>query len=226
MKLLSIIIPAYNSERNIENLINDVKNMHIPMIKKEIIVVNDCSTDNTKKILQSIKDIIVLNHKKNTGKGGALKTGISIAHGDIIFIQDDDFEYNPYDIQKIILPIFNGESEIIFGSRALSKKNTGYFTFERIFINKLLSLLIGFKLTDPITGSKAFSKKALSIISPLQSNGFEVETEIVAKAIKKGLKPKEVSISYNPRSISEGKNIRWYHAFPIIFGLIKFLIIS
>lgn len=228
MKLLSIIIPTYNSERNIENLVNAIKNVHIPMIKKEIIVVNDCSIDNTGLKLIDLKsknkNIKIFEHKKNLGKGAAVRTGISHAKGDILYIQDDDLEYDPNDIPKIILPILKGKAEVVFGSRALNKKNKDYFTFGRVFLNTILSFITGFKLTDPITGSKAFSKSALLMISPLQSDGFEIETEIVAKLIRKKIFPLEIPISYSPRTELEGKNIRWYHAFPIIFGLIKFLI--
>lgn len=226
MKLISIIIPAYNSEKNIKKLINEIISINIENINKEIIVVNDCSKDNTKNILRSIKGITLCNHKYNTGKGGAIKTGISRAKGDIILIQDDDLEYSPFDIKKIILPIVNGKYDVVFGSRALNKKNKAYFIFSRIFLNKLLSLIIGNKITDPITGSKAFSRKTLKIISPLKSNGFEIETEIAAKVVKNNLCLLEVPISYNPRTRGEGKNIRWHHAFPIIFSAIKFIITS
>lgn len=227
MKLLSIIIPAYNSERNIEKMIHAIEKVDIPMIKKEIIIVNDCSTDKTKLKIKNlslkIKDLRTINHTKNTGKGGAVITGLKSAKGDIFFLLDDDLEYDPRDIPKVINPILKESADIVYGIRILhSKKYSGYYNSGRILLNKILSLLLKIRLSDPITGSKAFTRNVLKAISPLKSKGFEIESEITAKAIKHGFIPLEVTVSYKPRNAEEGKNIRWHHALPLIWAAFRY----
>lgn len=222
MRSISIIIPTYNSEKNIQKLIDILKTVPL-RLKKEIIVVNDCSFDKTGEILKKIKGIKVITNRVNLGKGGALKAGLLQAKGELLFTQDDDLEYDPHDIPKVIKPILEGKTEIVFGSREQEyKKYKGFYNLGRIFLNKFISFLLGFEITDTITGSKAFTRNVLNAISPIISKGFDVETEIAAKAVKHGFIPVEVPISYRPRSEEEGKNIRWFHSLPIIFTTIKF----
>ncbi len=225
MQTISIIIPAYNSETRIPKLIQQVQDVQLPNLKKEIIVVDDYSTDNTYNALQKIKGITLLHHNKNTGKGGAVRTGLAAATGTILFLQDDDLEYNPQDIPVIIQPILDKKAEIVFGSRRLNNKNaysSSLYYIGGVFVDQIISFILQSNTTDAITGSKAFTRNVYNTLLPIKSNGFEIEAEIAAKAVKKGFKPIEVPISYNPRTVAEGKNIRWHHAYPIIMTLLRY----
>ncbi|HXS15531.1 MAG TPA: glycosyltransferase family 2 protein [Candidatus Saccharimonadales bacterium] len=225
MTYLSIIIPSYNSNDRVVKLIGLIKKLKIPGINKEIIVVDDASRNHTFSQLKKLKGIILIRHSKNTGKGGAIQTGLKRAKGDILFLQDDDMEYDPFDIPKVIKPILKGKTEIVFGSRRLNKKNS-YSSFiyyaGGVFVDFIISLILQTGTTDAITGSKAFTRNVYDSIKPIESAGFEIESEIVAKAVKAGFMPAEVPISYNPRSHQEGKNIRWHHVYPIFKTLLKY----
>lgn len=225
MKLLSIIIPSYKSGERVIALIKRLKKVHIDGISKEIIVVDDASPDDTFSQLKKVKGIILIHHTKNTGKGGAVRSGLKKAKGDILFLQDDDMEYDPFDIPRVIKPILKGKTEIVFGSRRLNKNNS-YSSFMYyaggVFVDFIISLILRTGTTDAITGSKGFTRNVYERIKPIESNGFEIESEIVAKAVRAGFRPKEVAISYNPRSHKEGKNIRWHHAYPIFKTLLKY----
>lgn len=222
---LSIIIPSFNSEKRIEKLIERIIKVNFGNIKKEIIVIDDCSKDQTLQKLQKIKNIILISHKKNTGKGGAISSGLKKATGDILFIQDDDFEYDPYEIPKIIKPILEKKAELVFGSRRLNKKNkysSLTYYWGGVFLDNIFNLILRTRISDSLTGSKAFTRKFYNILKPIETKGFEIEAEITAKAVRNGIKPYEIPITYSPRTHKEGKNIRWHHAFPVIKALIKF----
>lgn len=223
--LLSIVIPAYNSGQRVEMLLKKLKQLSLKNLKTEIIVVDDASTNDTSERLKKIKGITLIRHKVNTGKGGAIKTGLEKAKGDIILMQDDDLEYDPRDIPKLLKPIIDGKAQIVFGSRRLNKKNE-YSSFlyyaGGVFVDFIISLILHSGTTDAITGSKAFTREVYESMKPITSKGFEIEAEIAAKAIRAGFRPMEVAISYNPRTHQEGKNIRWHHAFPIFKTLIKY----
>lgn len=223
--LLSIIIPAYNSNKRVETVIAKLKKVKIKGVRLEIIVVDDASKDDTYKRLKKIRGILLIHHQFNTGKGGAVKTGLQKAKGDILFIQDDDMEYNPSDIPKIVAPIIRKQANVVFGSRRMKKSNS-YSSFlyyvGGVFVDWIINFILQSKTTDAITGSKAFTREVYNKIKPIQTKGFEIEAEIAAKVIKNHGKIKEVAISYNPRTHKEGKNIRWHHAFPIFKTLIKY----
>lgn len=222
---LSIIVPAYNSGDKIEKLIKRIKNVNFGKLETEIIVVNDASPDNTYEVLKKINEITLLSHKINTGKGGAVATGLKRAKGDILFIQDDDLEYDPKDIPKIIKPILEQKSEVVYGSRRLNKKNSyssPLYLWGGVFVDTIISLIIRYPLTDAITGSKAFTRNVYDAIKPIETEGFDIEAEITAKIVKAGYKPKEIAITYSPRNHKQGKNIHWHHAFAIFFAAIKY----
>lgn len=225
MNTISIIIPTYNSHGKVISVIDQLKKINFRGVRKEIIVVDDASPDSTFKELRKIKGITIFHHKKNIGKGGAVKTGLSHAKGNILFIQDDDLEYSPADIPQIIEPILQNKAKVVFGSRRLNKKNlysSPFFYYGGVLIDHIISFILHSNTTDAITGSKAFTKEVYQSLLPIESYGFEIEAEITAKVIKNGFGLIEVPISYNPRSIEEGKNIRWHHAYPIIKTLIKY----
>ncbi len=214
---LSILIPAYNEQNTIESVLNSLNKLKLEKVTKEIIVIDDGSTDDTPGILsrQSKRFVKVFTHKKNKGKGAAIQTGIKKASGDIILIQDADLEYSPRDIPRLIRPIIDRQFEVVYGTRLnmrpviFGKKRTPFLF--HFFGNKLLSLittfLYGATITDMETGYKVFTRKALSGIR-LNAKSFDFEPEITAKILKKRIKILEIDIKTNPRGYDEGKKIR------------------
>ncbi|MEM0465341.1 MAG: glycosyltransferase family 2 protein [Candidatus Pacearchaeota archaeon] len=221
---LSIIIPVYNEEKTIKELIFLVKKVKLP-IDKEIIVVDDCSKDNSLKIIKKIKGIKLITHKKNQGKGAAVKTGIRHSTGDIIIIQDADLEYDPNEYVQVIKPILDNKAEVVYGSRILKKENKKssiFFYFGGRFISFLSSILVFRKITDEPTCYKAFKSDIIKNIK-IDGNGFEWEPEITIKLLKqKNLRYIEVPISYKPRAVDEGKKIKFKDGFIAILTLFKY----
>ena len=199
-------------------------------IEKEIIVVDDDSKDNTFNLLKQQRGIILIKHEKNKGKGGAMRTGLNVANGDIITFQDADLEYDPNDYKYLIKILLEEGLDIVYGSRFLGKKFK-LIGKEKIILpfhwlgNHVLSLvtstLFGQKITDMETGYKMFRKEVIKNLN-LRSNRFEIEPEITAKILKRGYKIKEVPISYNPRNFSEGKKITIKDGLLALFYLIKY----
>jgi len=218
--MLSIIIPVYNEEKTIADVIKAVHAVELSGIQKEIIIVNDGSTDGTenevKKTLPTYKDVQFLIHKTNRGKGAAVRTGIEKATGEYILIQDADLEYNPQDITKLLQPITQNSSvSVVYGTRLkrlpnFARDERTYRFFIQYLGNKFLSfvtsILYGQWITDMETCYKIFPKKAIDGIS-LRSRGFDFEPEITAKLLKKGYKIEEVPISTNPRGYDQGKKL-------------------
>lgn len=208
-KKLSIIIPCYNEEQNIVNIINKV--VQSPIQNKEIIVVDDRSTDNTRVILErDLKSVVtkIIYHKVNGGKGAALKTGFKEATGDIVIIQDADLEYNPMEYPIVIAPILENKTGVVYGSRFLRNKRKGYLAnrLANLILTKFSNLFTHQRLTDMETCYKAFKREIIQSID-IQEKRFGFEPEITAKISKMGIKIKEVPISYNPRTNEEGKKI-------------------
>lgn len=214
---LSIIIPVFNEEHTIAKVLQKVSAVKIPGVKKEIIVVDDGSQDGTISQIKSLKqnDINLILHKKNMGKGAAVRTGIKNATGDYIIIQDADLEYDPADIAKLILPIQNGVAKVVYGTRLkrlpnlLKDERTPLFFihyFGNRFLSLLTSVLYGQWITDMETGYKIFPKSSLEKIN-LYAKSFDFEPEITAKLLRKGYKILEVPITTNPRGYDEGKKL-------------------
>ncbi len=207
--VLSVVIPCYNEKDNIEAIVRKVLESPIP--KKEIIVVNDCSTDGTDKVLEEVIAPLVARvvlHEENQGKGAALRTGFATATGDIVIVQDADLEYDPNDYPKVINPILEGECEVCYGSRFLDQKAKGYFA-NRVankFLTFVFNLFAGTRLTDMETCYKAFKREVIQKIE-ITEKRFGFEPEITGKLVKAGYKIKEVPISYYPRTVEEGKKI-------------------
>ncbi len=216
---LSILVPAYNEENTVLTVLNSLKKLKLDKITKEIIVIDDGSKDKTPEILKKVKkdnpEINIIIHEKNKGKGSAIQTGIKAATGDIILIQDADLEYNPKDIPKLIAPILSKKVEVVYGTRLrmkpviFGKDKTPLLLhfFGNKFLSLVTTLLYGAVITDMETGYKVFTKNALKGIK-LKSRSFDMEPEITAKILKKGLKILELDISTNPRGYEEGKKIR------------------
>jgi dolichol-phosphate mannosyltransferase len=221
---LSIIIPAYNEERTLAEIINKINDTTLP-VEKEIIVVDDCSTDGTRDKLKDVKNIIVLEHKKNTGKGAAIATGLKCATGDFVIIQDADLEYDPKDYVSLLSPVMEGKAEVVYGSRNLGgKKNKhSYFLYYLggVLLSKLTNLLYGTHITDEATCYKLFKKEVLDNLQ-LKYKRFEFCPEVTAKIAKKGIDIMEVPISYYPRKKSEGKKINAMDGFKAMWVLFKY----
>lgn len=209
---LSIIIPCYNEKEHVEELVRRVNASSIK--NKEIIIVDDKSTDGTSELLDSVISKMVtkvIHHEVNGGKGAALKTGIKNATGDVVIIQDADLEYDPQDYEKVIMPILHKECKVCYGSRFLEKKGlVGGEYFANHMANKLLTMLSNFfthqKLTDMETCYKAFRREVIQAVD-IEENRFGFEPEITSKISKMRIRIKEVPISYSPRSTQEGKKI-------------------
>jgi len=222
--MLSVVIPVFNEEKTIEEIIRKVQAIDID---KEIIIVDDFSTDKTRDILKSVKEknIKVLFHEKNSGKGAALKTGFREAKGDIIIIQDADLEYDPREYVNLVEPIVEGHADVVYGSRLSGGRPQRVYMFWHKLGNNVLTLLTNIiyntTLTDMETGYKVFKKEVLQGID-IKSKDFTVEAELTAKIFKKRCRVYEIPISYYGRDYSEGKKIRWYHAISAIAALVKY----
>lgn len=221
---LSIVIPVYNEEKTLLEILKRIEKVNINDIEKEIILIDDFSTDNTKQILKKLENKYkVFYHKKNQGKGAALRTGFKNATGDFIIIQDADLEYNPQEYTKMLELLIKNKADIIYGSRNLKKnprsKKTYYWGV--LFLAFLNNILFKSKLTDTYTCYKMFKKDVLNDLST-KSNGFEWEAEITAKALKKGYKIKEIPIDYSPRSFKQGKKINWKDGIKGVYTIIKY----
>ncbi|MFH2021106.1 MAG: glycosyltransferase family 2 protein [archaeon] len=228
MKTLSVVIPVYNEEKTISKIISHIKDVDLSHlgVTMEIIAVDDGSTDNTRDILQKIKGIRCIFHKHNIGKGGAMRTGIKEASGDIIITQDADLEYDPKDYEILIKPILEGKAKVVYGSRRLNNKDPKFTRFSYFVGGVGLTFATNIlypnaHITDEPTGYKVFSADVLKKIH-LRCKRFEFCPEITAKVLKRGYKIHEVPISYFPRSIKEGKKIKWNDGIEALWTLLKY----
>lgn len=221
---ISVVIPVYNEIRTINEIIRKVKDVEI---EKEIVVVDDFSTDGTRRLLEQRQDkeVVVLFHNKNRGKGAALRTGFKHATGDIIIIQDADLEYDPGDYKSLLEPIQNGMADVVYGSRLSGGKIQRVYMFwhklGNNFLTFLTNVLYNTTLSDMETGYKVFKSEVIKNMK-LNSNGFSIEPEITAKIFKKKLRVYEVPISYYGRTYGEGKKVTWRQGFSAIFTLLRY----
>lgn len=222
--MISVIIPVFNEENTIREVIEKVQGVDI---EKEIIIVDDASTDKTREILRNIKEdnIKIIFHDKNLGKGGALKTGFSHAKGDIIIPQDADLELDPMEYHNLIEPILKGYADVVYGSRFAGGRPRGvYRLLNKLgndFLTSLTNIIYNTTLTDMETCYKVFKKEALRGIE-IKSGDFTIEPEITAKIFKKKCRVCEVPVAYYARGESDGKKIKWWHGISAIWALIKY----
>ena len=222
MKTIDIIVPVYNEERTLEEIIKKINETDYCGLEKNIIFVDDCSTDSSMTILAKYPNYTVLHHNENKGKGSAIATGLSVSKADIVVIQDADLEYNPQDYQKLLPFIIKGDAQVVYGSRLSEKANRKSFLLMSFLANSFLTMLTNIlyncKITDMETCYKAFCRSAIEGIK-IHSKKFEFEVEITAKMSKKGIKIKEVPISYNGRKFNEGKKISAFDGLHAIWAL-------
>ncbi|MBI2669810.1 MAG: glycosyltransferase family 2 protein [Candidatus Yanofskybacteria bacterium] len=226
--LVSIIIPVYNEERFVAKVIERVleADLGFSNTHKEIVVVNDGSSDNTFSEISKFENSIkIVSLDKNQGKGTALRKGFAIANGDILLIQDADFEYDPKDYHELLKPIIENKADVVYGSRFIGGQSHRVLFFWHYLANLFLTLLSNMfsnlNLTDMETGYKAFRKEAINSIS-LKETRFGFEPEVTIKLAQQGWKFYEIGISYNGRSYAEGKKISWIDAARALFVIFKY----
>tara|TARA_B100000902_G_scaffold118669_1_gene119176 strand:+ start:1116 stop:1820 length:705 start_codon:yes stop_codon:yes gene_type:complete len=230
MKKISIIVPVFNEEKSLKKLFKKLQSLKFNNNKKEIVVVNDGSTDNSLNILKKFKKIKVLS-QKNQGKGKAVQLGISKATGEYVVVQDSDLEYSPKDITRMYKSKNNLKKISIYGSRYLplyfgfipkyyKGQNLSSYIANIVFIF-LFFLLYQRLITDPLTGYKLYEKKFFKN-NPIKSKGFEADHEITAKLIKNNYKIIEIPINYKPRTKAEGKKINFFDGLKAIYAIIMY----
>lgn len=208
---LSIIIPVFNEKNTVETILARVKKIDLGTMEKEIIVVDDASTDGSSAILKNIPGILYLAHEKNLGKGAAIQTGLQRASGDILLIQDADLEYSPEEYPQLLEPILQGKADLVYGSRFLGGPHRALFFWHYAgnkFLTFLCNIAADLNLTDMETCYKVFKKSVADQIK-LKSKRFGFEPEFTIKAARKGFRFYEVPISYDGRNYAEGKKITW-----------------
>jgi glycosyltransferase involved in cell wall biosynthesis len=221
--LLSVIMPVYNERETLSEILAQVRAVDL---RKEIVVVDDGSTDGTRDILREEEkkgDLKVFYHQANKGKGAAVRTGLEHASGDVIIIQDADLEYDPREYPKLLKPILEGEAEVVYGSRSLVFKETMFFlqALGNKIVTLVTNLFYGIALSDMETCYKVFRAEVVKSI-PLRSRRFEFEPEITAKLLKRGYRIHEVPISYKGREYHEGKKLTWRDGIMALWTLVKY----
>ncbi len=222
--VLSIVIPCYNEENTIETIVDKV--IASPVPKKEIIIVDDCSKDNTRKILEEKirpKVARIIYHEQNGGKGAALRTGFKAATGDVVIIQDADLEYDPGEYPQVVAPIFEGRADVVYGSRFKDNKMKGYLAnrMANWFLTRCSNLFTHLKCTDMETCYKAFRREIIQSVE-IKEQRFGFEPEITAKIARKKVRFTEVPISYYPRTNEEGKKIGFRDGLRAIYCIWKY----
>lgn len=225
--LLSVVIPVYNERHTIEELVRRVEAVPIP---KEIIIVDDASTDGTRELVrqwQSRPGFCVLFHERNRGKGAAIRTGLTVAKGDVVLIQDADLEYDPVHYPELIHPIVSGVADVVYGSRFLpaGPHRVLYFwhAVANWVITTLSNMFTDLNLTDVETCYKAFRGDVIRAIAPsLREEGFGFEIEVTAKVARRRLRIYEVGISYFGRTYAEGKKIRFRDAVHALWCIVRY----
>jgi len=223
---VSIIIPVYNEEKSLEEIVDRVYSVKINAVEKEIIISNDGSTDQTGEVIEKLRnkypDLISFQSRINLGKGAAVRQGLAISTGEIITIQDADLELDPNDYPKMLSSLLEHKADIVYGSRFLNSSVKLKLTsrLANRFLTILTNLLYGSHLTDMETAYKMFYRQTMEHIK-LRCVRFDFEPEITANFLKRGYRILEVPISYHPRTVQSGKKISWIDGYEAIYTLIR-----
>jgi len=223
-RLLSVIVPVYNERTTVAEIVRRIRAVDIPLAV-EIVVVDDASSDGTDKVLSAIADstVRVLRHPVNRGKGAAIRTGLEVARGDLVLIQDADLEYDPEDWPKLLDPILRRKARVVYGSRFTGERKNmlPLHWIGNRFLSLTTNILYSSTLSDMETCYKLFDRRVLEGIT-IESDRFDFEPEITAKVLRRGHRIYEVPISYAGREAAEGKKITWRDGFAALRALVKF----
>lgn len=223
MPLLSVILPVYNESRTISDVIGKID--AIPL-EKEVIVVDDGSTDETGAVLRSqqVPGLKLIHHTTNRGKGAAVLTGLANASGELLIIQDGDLEYDPADYMKLIGEIQKEKADIVLGNRFYSGRKGEFIQrCGNRMLTGLFNSLFGTEIRDCFTCYKLASRKAIQELG-LRAHGFDIEIEFLARAVRRGMKINEIPVSYTPRTYSEGKKIGFWDGIGVLLSVVKYRI--
>jgi glycosyltransferase involved in cell wall biosynthesis len=224
---LSIVVPVYNEKDTIESILSRIMDADVYNLEREIIVVDDFSTDGTRVILEKYRNdaVKIFYHDKNKGKGAALKTGFGKVTGDFVIVQDADLEYDPEDYEKLLKPLLDGKADVVYGSRFMGGEPHRVIYFWHYLGNKFLTMFsnmfTNLNLTDMETCYKLFRKEVLDRIT-IEEDRFGFEPEITAKVSMLDVRIYEVGISYSGRSYAEGKKIGFKDGFRTLYVIIKY----
>ena len=233
MSTLSVVVPVYNEAKTIIEIIKKIQSVDLGPVKKEIVIVDDCSKDGTAVTLKAqaegMKDVRVFYHEKNQGKGAALRTGFAQASGDYVIVQDADLEYDPEEYPLLLNPLLAGKADVVYGSRFMGgQPHRVHFFWHSIgnqFLTLLSNMFTNLNLTDMETCYKAFRAECLKKIT-IKENRFGFEPEITAKVAKNKFRVFEIGISYYGRGYDEGKKIGWKDGMRAIWCILKYNLIG
>ena len=225
---LSVIVPLYDERNTVVEIVRRMRAVDIPL-EREIVLVDDGSTDGTREVLHQLADstVHVVHHERNLGKGAAIRTGLEQVTGDLVLIQDGDLEYDPEDWPKLLTPVLRGKAEVVYGSRFTGERRNMLF-FHWVanrFLSLVTNILYNSTLSDMETCYKLFDRELLAGIR-WQARGFEFEPEVTAKVLRRGIRIYEVPISYAGREFNEGRKFTWRDEFVALWTLVKYRFVT
>jgi glycosyltransferase involved in cell wall biosynthesis len=223
-RLLSVVVPVYNERNTVAEILRRMREVELP-VDREIVVVDDASSDGSDKVLAALEDSTVrlIRHSVNRGKGAAVRSGLEHARGDLVLIQDADLEYDPEDWPRLLAPILKGRARVVYGSRFTGERRNMLFWHwvGNRFLSLVTNVLYNTTLSDMETCYKLFDRRVLEGIR-IESDRFEFEPEITAKVLRRGHRIYEVPISYTGREFDEGKKITWRDGISALWALVKY----
>jgi glycosyltransferase involved in cell wall biosynthesis len=221
---LSVIVPVFDERNTVVEIVRRMRAVDIAL-DREIVLIDDGSTDGTSEILRQLADstVRVVYHERNRGKGSAIRTGLEQVTGDLVLVQDSDLEYDPEDWPKLLAPVLRGKAQVVYGSRFTGERRNMLFLHwvGNRFLSLVTNMLYNTTLSDMETCYKLFDRDVIASIR-LRASGFEFEPEVTAKVLRRGIRIYEVPISYAGREFHEGKKITWRDGFVALWTLLKY----